>query len=41
MSDDHEYCDYCGDCIACESDHYCSKCGYCQWVCDQKGCVTS
>ncbi len=29
--EEHEYCDYCGDCIICETDHYCATCRRCRW----------
>ncbi len=31
LIEDHEYCDYCGDCIVCETDHYCKNCKRCRW----------
>lgn len=30
---EHEYCEQCGDCIVCDTDHYC-WCGRCEWECD-------
>ena len=31
--EEHEYCEWCGDCIACDTDHYCDDCMCCRWDC--------
>lgn len=30
------FCDYCGDCLDCDSDHYCLACNKCDWNCNKE-----